>query len=71
LFTPGKEVLTYQSPDEAVRVTKEALSDLKMLSEVARAGQERTLKDHTFAKRSQELHTLLTNLVEKTDRARS
>jgi spore maturation protein CgeB len=68
LFTPGREVLTYQSVDEAVRVTKEALSDSRLLSQVAKAGQQRTLKDHTFAKRSHELNKALTNLVEKTNR---
>jgi len=71
LFTPGKEVLTYQSVEEAVRVTKEALRNLQMLSEVAKAGQQRTLKDHTFAKRAHEMHKVLTNLVENTDRASS
>jgi spore maturation protein CgeB len=71
LFTPGKEVLTYQSVEEAVRVTKEALRNLSMLSEVAKAGQQRTLKDHTFARRAHEMHKVLTNLIENTDRASS
>jgi hypothetical protein len=71
LFTPGKEVLTYKSVEEAVRVTKEALRNLNMLSEVAKAGQQRTLKDHTFAKRAHEMHKVITNLIENTDRASS
>jgi spore maturation protein CgeB len=63
LFEPGKEILTYESIDHAVKVTKQALSDFETYSKLARSGQERTLAQHTFSNRARELQSTLEVLV--------
>lgn len=63
LFEPEREILVYESIAEAVELTKKALMDFESYSDVAKAGQRRTLQDHTFSKRSNELHKGLTKLV--------
>lgn len=63
LFVPGKEILTYDSLDDAVKVTKKALSDFKHYSKVAKAGQQRTLTQHTFKRRARDLEDGLLKLI--------
>jgi spore maturation protein CgeB len=63
LFEPGKEILTYESIDHAVNVTKQALSDFETHSKLARSGQERTLAQHTFSNRARELQSSLEVLL--------
>ena len=63
LFEPGQEILTYDSIDEAVKVTKKALSDFKHYSKVAKAGQHRTLTHHTFKSRAKDLEDGLLKLI--------
>ena len=63
LFEPGSEILTYDSIDDAVVVTKKALQEFDAYVQVARAGQRKTLTAHTFAQRSRDLHEVLTRLI--------
>jgi spore maturation protein CgeB len=63
LFEPGKEILTYESIDEAVKVTKKALADFETYSKLAKAGQQRTLAEHTFKSRAKDLEAGLLKLI--------
>ena len=53
LFEPGKELVTYSSVDEAVENLMYLLDHENERAEIARAGQQRTLKDHTISHRCQ------------------
>ena len=53
LFEAGKELVTYRSVDEAVEKVKYLLDHEDERAEIARAGQKRTLKDHTIFNRCQ------------------
>ncbi len=47
LFAPGTEILTYGSKKELLEIVRQAMEMKKKVEEVARAGQERTLRHHT------------------------
>jgi hypothetical protein len=68
LFEPGKEILTYESVDEAVKVTKKALADFETYSKLAKAGQRRTLTQHTFKSRAKDLEVGLIRLFDGAQR---
>ncbi|MCX7521050.1 glycosyltransferase [Microbacterium sp. STN6] len=51
LFEPGREVLAYRSAQEAADLAAAALAEPARLDAIARAGQERTLAEHTYARR--------------------
>ena len=53
LFEPGREVVTYSSIDEVVEKVRYLLDHEDERAEIARAGQKRTLKDHTIFNRCQ------------------
>jgi len=55
MFEPGKEVVTYRSPEECVEVIRYYLQHEEERQRIARAGQERTLREHTYYQRMQEL----------------
>lgn len=55
MFDPGKEVLTYQSIPECVDRIRHCLVQRAERDSIARAGQMRTLKDHTYNIRMKEL----------------
>jgi spore maturation protein CgeB len=59
LFEPDEEVVTYSSEDELVEKIRHYLADDAERSKIARAGQERTLRDHTYAHRMRELVSIL------------
>lgn len=65
LFVPGKEVVTFNSPPDLVKKIKYYLRHEDELVAISRAGQQRTLKDHTYAKRMQQLETLLAPHMKK------
>jgi len=48
VFEPGKEVVTYKTPEEAVEKVRFYLSHEKERAEIAAAGQQRTLKNYTY-----------------------
>ena len=67
LFEPGKEIVTYKTVEECIEKVKWLIDNPEEREKIARAGQERTLKDHTFAGRAQSLNkVLLDNLNLKT-----
>jgi spore maturation protein CgeB len=59
LFEPGKEVVTYSSPEEAIKLIDYYLDHPEEREAIARAGQQRTLREHTYHQRLQELVEIL------------
>jgi spore maturation protein CgeB len=55
MFAPGKEVVAYKTTDECVEMVEHYLEHDDEREAIARAGQQRTLRDHTFQIRMQEL----------------
>lgn len=59
LFEIGKEVVAYSSKEEAAELVRHYLDHPQEAESIAKAGQERTLREHTYAKRMQELVPIL------------
>lgn len=59
LFEIGREVVSYESPDEAIALIKYYAEHAEEAASIARAGQERTLREHTYAHRMDELLPIL------------
>ena len=55
LFEPGKEVVAYSSAEECVERIQYYLKHDDEREAIARAGQQRTLREHTYYQRMQEL----------------
>ncbi len=55
LFDVGTEVVTYSSADECVEMARYYLEHETERSAIAAAGQRRTLRDHTYFQRMEEL----------------
>ena len=55
MFEPGNEVVTYRSPEECAEIIRYYMEHNEERQAIARAGQERTLKEHTYYHRMQEL----------------
>ena len=59
LFEIDKEIVTYSCKEEALEKVKYLLKNPQKASEIAHAGQKRTLKDHTYEIRMRELLEIL------------
>jgi aryl carrier-like protein len=59
LFEPGKEVAVYRTPEECVELAQYYVEHEGERAAIAKAGQKRTLRDHTYKLRMQELSALL------------
>jgi spore maturation protein CgeB len=59
LFEPDREVAVYSDPQEAVARIEALLADPDQLRKIAAAGNARTLRDHTYQARMQELSAIL------------
>ena len=55
LFDVGTEVMAYNDIDDAVDIAVSLLADPNRLSTLAHAGQQRTLRDHTYDCRAEAL----------------
>jgi glycosyltransferase involved in cell wall biosynthesis len=55
LFEPDKEIITYKTPEECVEKVRYYQENEKEREKISLAGQQRTLKDHTFEKRMKQL----------------
>jgi spore maturation protein CgeB len=55
MFEPGREVAAYNSPAECLELVRHFLDNEDERARMSRAGQERTLRDHTYATRMREL----------------
>lgn len=63
LFEPGREVAAFRSPEECLQLVERLLGDEAERERLARAGQERTLADHTYRRRMEELLEVVEPLV--------
>jgi spore maturation protein CgeB len=63
LFEPEKEVVTYRCADELVEKVTYLLENDKECQKIARAGQKRTLKEHTYQNRMKELLEILDEYI--------
>ena len=59
LFEIDKEIVTYSCKEEALEKVKYLLENPHKISEIALAGQARTLKDHSYEVRMKELIEIL------------
>jgi spore maturation protein CgeB len=59
LFEPEREVATYRDAGDAVARAQRLLEDEPARSALAEAGQARTLREHTMARRMSELAGVL------------
>lgn len=59
LFEPGREVVTYTDENELVQQVERYLADDAARREIAAAGQRRTLREHTYRKRLEEVLAFL------------
>jgi hypothetical protein len=59
LFTPGEEVVTYDSPGDLVEKIRHYVAHPEERQVIAAAGQRRTLSEHTYAHRMEQLDALL------------
>jgi spore maturation protein CgeB len=64
LFEIGREVVAYSSKEEAVELVRHYLDHPDELAKIAKAGQARTLREHTYAQRMQELMPILKRNME-------
>lgn len=68
LFEIGKEVLAYSSKEEAAEMIHYYLAHPDEAQEIARAGQKRTLSEHTYRHRMEELVPILQRYLKKPPR---
>ncbi len=62
-FEPDKEVVTYKTFDEAADKIKNLQKDEKLRKSIASEGQKRTLTQHSFYKKAQELDTIISRYL--------
>jgi hypothetical protein len=55
MFEPGKEVVCYRTRDECAEMVQYYMEHKEEREAIARAGQQRTLRDHTYYQRMQSL----------------
>lgn len=65
LFEGGKEVIAYSTPEEAAELIRYYIAHPDEASEIARAGQARTLREHTYQRRMEELVPVLEQYLAK------
>ncbi len=59
IFEPGREVAAYRSHDECLEMIRYYLDHDAERSAIASAGQERTMREHTYSRRMEELAAIL------------
>ncbi len=65
LFEVGKEVVAYASPEEAAEMIRYYTAHPEEAAVIAKAGQARTLREHTYQRRMEELAPLLEQHLKK------
>ena len=63
LFEPGKEVVVYNTPEEAAELIRYYIVHPEEANRIAQAGQKRTLLEHTYERRMQELVPILEKYI--------
>ena len=64
MFEPGKEVVAYRTPEECADLIRYYLNHEEERKAIARAGQERTLRQHTYFQRMQELVDIVSRYLQ-------
>ena len=65
LFDIGREVVAYSNKEEAAELVHYYLDHPEEAAQIAKAGQARTLREHTYAQRMQELVPILQRHLRK------
>lgn len=65
LFEIGKEVVAYSTQEEAAELIRYYLAHPDEAEEIAKAGQARTLREHTYQRRMEELVPILQRHLER------
>ncbi|HVP81192.1 MAG TPA: glycosyltransferase [Thermodesulfobacteriota bacterium] len=63
IFEPGREVISYRTTEECVEMVNYYLEHEEERKAIAKAGQERTLREHTYYQRAQELADMVRKYV--------
>jgi spore maturation protein CgeB len=63
LLKPGKEAIAYRDPNECVELIKYYLKKKEERDLIARSGQQRTLRDHSYYRRMEEFLELVNPLL--------
>jgi spore maturation protein CgeB len=63
IYRVGDEVVAYRTPDECLELVEYYLTHEDERAAIARAGQARTLREHTYAHRAQELEKIMADFV--------
>ncbi len=71
LFRVGEEVVTYRSPEECIALTRYFLAHEDEAGAIAKAGQERTLREHTYARRMAQTAEILGSHLRRHRRGRA
>lgn len=58
-YIPGREILTFQDNDELIFQIDYLINNPGKAEKIGRAGRERTLKDHTYTKRVEEMMSVV------------
>ena len=64
MFEPAKEVVAYRSAEECIELIEYYMNHDKEREAIARAGQARTLREHTYYQRVQELIEIIKPLLQ-------
>jgi len=59
LFEPDKEIITYSCPEECIEKVRYLTNHPGQLRDIAKAGQARTMKEHTFAHRAVQVDEII------------
>jgi spore maturation protein CgeB len=63
MFEPDSEVISYRTAAECAEKVHYLLDHQDELREIAIAGQRRTLRDHTYQRRAEQLHEIIGRLL--------
>ncbi len=64
LFEPDQEVVTYRTIEECIEKVNYLLAHEDERAQIAVAGQQRTLRDHTYEQRAAQLDEIIRNLLD-------
>ena len=59
MFEPGKEIVAYRTPEECIELVNYYLEHEEARASIARAGQQRTLSEHTYYHRMEKFVDLV------------
>lgn len=63
LFKIDEEIVAYNNPEEAAEKIRYLINNPDVARQIAKAGQDRTLKDHTYSKRMEMLLDILNRFI--------